>query len=444
MSVTHSTQQGSFGCGNAFFMRGFAAVLALLVLVTSSQPASAQTNPLPGSNTAFNIEAATRAYLDRLTPEKKQRSDAYFEGGYWLQLWNFLYGIGVAAVLLNTRLSARMRDLSARITRFKTLHTVAYWAQYAVVTAALMFPLTVYEGFFREHQYGMSNQSFGGWLGDFVKGLMVGIVLGSVALIPIFALVRRRTERWHIYVSLVLIAFMALVVVVAPVFIAPIFNKYTLLADANVRDPILRLARANGIPATEVYQMDASRQTKRISANVSGAFGTTRITLNDNLLNRSTQASIEAVMGHEMGHYVLNHVYKMLVVLSVLIVLFMSALRWSLDRLLARFGEKWGISGPGDLAVLPLALGLISAFSLVATPVTNTLIRTQEVEADVFGLNAAREPDGFAEAALQLSEYRKMEPGTIEEFIFFDHPSGATRIRTAMRWKAENLPLGRE
>jgi STE24 endopeptidase len=439
MSLKHSIRQGPFDIWNNSLARVLLGVLALLILSSSYPPALAQARSLSESNTAFNVEAATRAYLDRLTPEKKQRSDAYFEGGYWLQLWEFLYGIGVAVMLLNTRISARMRDLAGRVTRFKALHTIAYWFQYLLVTSALTFPLTIYEGFFREHQYGMSNQSFGGWLGDFLKGLMVALVLSSIALIPIFALVRRRGERWHIYASAVMVAFMAVVIVIAPVFIAPIFNRYTLLTDAKVRDPILRLARANGIPATEVYQMDASRQSKRISANVSGAFGTTRLTLNDNLLNRSSLASIEAVMGHEMGHYVLNHVYKMLVFMSVLVVLIMSALRWSLDHLLARFGARWGISGPGDLAVLPLAVALISACSLVATPITNTLVRTQEIEADVFGLNAAREPDGFAEAALQLSEYRKMEPSPIEEFIFFDHPSGATRIRTAMRWKAENL-----
>ena len=444
MPVNHSIRQGSYGDWNISVARVLAAALALLVLVANSQPASSQARSLSESNTAFSVETATKAYLDRLTPEKKRRSDAYFEGGYWLQLWEFLYGIGVAVLLLNTRLSVRMRDLAVRVTRFKMLQTAAYWVQYLLVTSVLTFPLAVYEGLIREHQYGMSNQSFGGWLGDVLKGLMVAMVLGSIALIPIFALVRRQRERWHIYASMVMVGFMALTIVIAPVFIAPIFNKYTLLTDPKVRDPILRLARANGIPATEVYQMDASRQTKRISANVSGAFGTTRITLNDNLLNRCSRASIEAVMGHEMGHYVLNHVYKMLVVLSVLLVVMMSALRWSLDRLLARFGAQWGITGPGDLAVLPLAAALISAFSLVATPITNTLVRTQEIEADVFGLNAAREPDGFAEAALQLSEYRKMEPGPIEEFIFFDHPSGATRIRTAMRWKAENLSLGRD
>ena len=190
--------------------------------------------------------------------------------------------------------------------------------------------------------------------------------------------------------------------------------------------------------------MDASRQTKRISANVSGALGTTRVTLNDNLLNRCTLPEIEAVMGHEMGHYVLNHVYKMLGFLAVMVVLMMAGLRWSLDRLLAGFGARWGILGPGDPAVLPLALALVSAFGFLFTPVMNTLVRTQEIEADVFGLNAARQPDGFAECALKLSEYRKMEPGPIEEFIFYDHPSGATRIRTAMRWKAENLSTAHE
>jgi STE24 endopeptidase len=422
-------------------VRKFCASCAALILCLISNVLIAQTvsPPAVSGAVAFNVETATRAYLDKLPPEKKQRSDAYFEGGYWLQLWGFLYGLGIAAILLTTKLSAKMRDAAQRVTRFKFLHTVAYWTQYLVVTGLLAFPLTVYEGFFREHQYGMSNQTFGGWFWDLLKGLMVSVVMGGLLLAAIMAFVRRQPQRWHVIASIVMVAFACLAIMIGPVFIAPLFNKYTVLADAKVRDPILRLARANGIPATEVFEMDASRQTKRISANVSGAFGTTRITLNDNLLARCTPAAIEAVMGHEMGHYVLNHIYKMLITLCVIIVVMMTVLRWSLDRMLARFGARWDINGTADLAALPLALALLSACSFVATPLFNTMIRTQEQEADVFGLNAARQPDGFAEAALQLSEYRKMEPGPMEEFIFYDHPSGATRIRTAMRWKAEHL-----
>jgi STE24 endopeptidase len=199
------------------------------------------------------------------------------------------------------------------------------------------------------------------------------------------------------------------------------------------------MARANGIPAREVYEMDASRQTTRISANVSGFANTMRITLNDNLLRRGSPEEILAVTGHEMGHYVLNHIYKDLEFLLIVSVLGFAWLRWSLDWCLARWGERWNVRGIGDPAVLPLVALLGSIFLFVLTPVLNTQTRTDEHEADMYGINASRQPDGFAQAAIHLGEYRKMKPGPVEEWIFFDHPSGYHRILDAMRWKGENL-----
>jgi STE24 endopeptidase len=204
--------------------------------------------------------------------------------------------------------------------------------------------------------------------------------------------------------------------------------------------PILRLARQNGIDAKDVWEIDASKQSKRISANVSGALGTERITLNDNLLNRASLEEIEAVMGHEMGHYVLNHVYKGLIEVGILIVIGFAIVAWLFERLRARYERSWKVRGIADPAGLPLVALLFSAYFFVITPVLNTIVRTQEYEADVFGLNTARQPDGFAQIAIKLSEYRKLDPGAWEERIFYDHPSGRTRIYTAMRWKAENLP----
>jgi len=256
----------------------------------------------------------------------------------------------------------------------------------------------------------------------------------------LMGVVRGLRNSWHIWGAAVALAFVVLEVVVAPVFIAPLFNKYTLLSDPKVLTPILRLAHANGIETDKVYQMDASRQTTRISANVSGLLGTMRITLNDNLLNRCSLPEIEAVMAHEMGHYVLNHLYKLVVFLGIVIGVGFALVRWAANLLLARFGPRWRISDIGDIAVLPLASLLISCYFFLLTPVFNTATRTQEMEADVFGLNAARQPDGFAQVSLKLADYRKIEPGPLEEFLFYDHLSGATRIRTAMRWKAENLP----
>ena len=199
------------------------------------------------------------------------------------------------------------------------------------------------------------------------------------------------------------------------------------------------MARANDIPAENVYKFDASKQTKRISANVSGFASTTRISLNDNLLNRCTPAEIKAVMGHEMGHYVLNHVYKGVIEFGVLIFIVFALLNWSLNKLIATRGANWGIESISDVAGLPLVVVLIGVIFFFATPVTNTMIRTQEMEADQFGLNAAREPDAEAHVDMLLSEYRKVDPGKWEEIFFFDHPSGRVRIETAMKWKAEHL-----
>ncbi len=402
-------------------------------------PAAAGGNAAP-AQPAFDVKAATDAYLAKVPPDKKARSDAYFEGGYWLMLWDFLYGAAVMLLLLFTRLSARMRDQAERLTPRRPLQTMLYFGQFFVLVAILNFPLNVYEGYFREHQYGLATQNFGGWMRDQLVGSAVGLVLGSVLVTALFGIVRRLGRTWWVWGAVVTILFLAFTVMIGPVYIRPLFNTYKKLEDPRIKDPILSLARANGIPATDVYEMDASRQTTRISANVSGFLGTERITLNDNLLKRCSPEEIQAVMGHEMGHYVLNHGYKLLLFFGVILVIAFACVNGGLNWTLARWGERWGIRDLTDVAVLPLAMLLLSMFFFVLTPVGNSFVRTVEYEADIFGLNAAQQPDGFAEASLKLADYRKLDPGPLEEFIFYDHPSGRVRITSAMRWKAEHLP----
>ena len=289
------------------------------------------------------------AYLARIPADKRARSDAYFEGGYWLQLWDFLSLVAVMWILLRFRWSAWMRDVAERVTRFKPLQTALYWMQFALVVAVMTFPLTVYEGFFREHKYGLSNQSFGQWMRDQVVGLAVTLVLGAILLAILFGLVRRVGKNWWVWGSVVSLIFIAFVVLIAPVFILPLFNTYSKLEDPHIKEPILSLARANGIPATDVYVVDASRQSDRVSANVSGFAGTLRITLNDNLLKRCSLPGIESTMGHEMGHYVLNHVFKGLVLDGVVMVIMFALLNWG-STPGWRAGEKVG--GSGGLPIL--------------------------------------------------------------------------------------------
>src|SRR5438034_1231903 len=280
--------------------------------VQSAMPTKLTTPPEAQPSAHFDVEAATNAYLAEMPPAARARSDAYFEGGYWLLL---------------------------------------------------------------------------------------------------FGVVRRLPRTWWLWGSLVTFLFLIFVILIGPVYILPLFNKVTPLNDPALTQRILRLARANGIPARDVFMMDASKQTTRMSANVSGFGNTMRITLNDNLLRRGSPEEIEAVMGHEMGHYVLNHVYKGLLFFLVLIVTWFAALFYSLQWALNRWGARWQIRGVGDTAVLPLVLLITSIFFFVLTPVLNTYVRTQEAEADIYGINASRQPDGFAQAAIHLGEYRKMSPG---------------------------------
>ena len=404
--------------------------------LATSAPAAASSSQ--SSSPAFDINAAVEAYLAKMPPARRARSNAYFEGGHWLLLWDFLTSAFVMWLLLRFRWSVRMRDLAERITRFRPLQTAIYWVQFIVVTSVLTFPMTVYESYFREHKYDLLNQTFGPWLRDQLIGLAVSVVLGAILIVPLFGLVRRMGKSAWVWGAVLTIVFFAFVSLIAPVYISPLFNKYTTLEDSRIKDPILSMARANGIPATNVYEFDASQQSNRVSANVSGFASTLRISLNDNLLKRCTLPEIETTMGHEMGHYVMNHEYKGLVMIGVVIVIGFAFLHWGINFALARWGEGWGIRGITDVAILPLAVIVFSIYFLLMTPVTNTITRSMEFEADMYGLNAARQPDGEANVDMLLGEYRKLDPSPLEELIFFDHPSGRTRITAAMRWKAEH------
>ena len=432
-------------------MRATATSLLLFVLLFAFS-AAAQTAPAalpdltkvpPAAQPSdhFDVDAATDAYLALMPASAKARSDAYFEGGYWLILWDFLLGAVIALLLLNLGWSSAMRNLAERITRWKWLQTFIYWVEYLLLTSVLGFPMAVYEGYFREWKYGLATQTFGPWMMDQVKGLGVGVVMGGILTVLLFGVVRKLPRTWWIWGAVVTMLFMVFAVMIGPVYLQPIFNKVTRLDDPKVTRPILAMAQANGIPAKDVWEIDASRQTTRMSANVSGFGSTMRITMNDNLLRRGSQEEIEAVMGHEMGHYVLNHIPKDIQFFLIVVVVAFAYLRWSLDWCLQRWGAKWGIRGVSDPAVLPLVVLLVSIFFFVLTPFMNTHVRTAEAEADMFGVNASRQPDGFAQAAIHLGEYRKMKPTPLEEWFFFDHPSGYNRIHRAMQWKAENLQL---
>jgi len=387
----------------------------------------------------FDVERATAAWLATLSPEQRTLSDAYFEGGYWLRLWNLLYALAVLAFILLSGLSQRARDLAERIGKQPLLSVALYAAFFIAATFILGLPLSLYAGFVREHEYGLSNLSLSGWFGRQLTGLAVTLLVGSVVISLFYAGLRRAGARWWAWATGGAFLFSLFVDAMYPVFVAPLFNDYKPLPDGPTRDAVLSLARANEIPTGHLEWFDASRQTTRVSANVSGMFGVMRISLNDNLLNKTSLPEIKAVLGHEMGHYVLNHLYKLTAYLSVLYGIAFAVVNIGLERSLSRWGSRLGLRGRADPAALPLLAGIFSVAWFLLTPMTNTVVRTTEAEADAFGLNASREPQGFAMSAMRLSTYRKLSPGPVEEFLFYDHPSGYDRVHRSMIWLKENM-----
>jgi STE24 endopeptidase len=435
---------------------GAALLLAMLSAPVAAQPdasalpqlpphaaptARIQTGTLPVMDTtpAFDPDKATAKYLSKVSGAARARSDEYFEGGYWLQLLDLFYALGVAGLLLWTGLSARIQDWAQARTNSRSYQVMLYVAAYVPFTVAATFPLSLYEGFFREHAYGLSNQTFWQWMGDFGIQSGLSFAAGIVFLPILYAAIRRARETWWIWGAGLAILFQVFVIVIWPQLIAPLFNHYSPLPDSPLKAKIMSLARANDVPVDNVWLVDASRQSNRISANVSGFLGTARISLNDNLLKQGTPDEVLAVLGHEMGHYVLGHVTRILLLLGLVILAGFAFVHWGFWLACEAFGGQWQVRSVSEVAGLPLLAAFGALFLFLATPATNSITRVVEYQADLFGLNAVRKPDAFASVMLKLSTYRKLEPSRWEEMIFYDHPSGRTRIAAAMRWKKEHI-----
>jgi STE24 endopeptidase len=387
----------------------------------------------------FDVEQASRAYIDTLTGDALEKSNSYFEGGYWLIFWGAVVGFLVDFLILQSRFSKRFRDWAERVTTRKWLQPGLFALPYTIAGFFLALPWSIYTDFFREKQYDLMSQSFGAWISEQMIGIVISLIIFPLLLMAIFAVIRRAPKTWWIWGTGIISIFLFIGMLLGPVFISPLFNEYKEMEAGPMRDRIVAMAAEYDIPADHIYVFDQSKQHKRISANVSGVGPTIRISLNDNLLERTDPEEVAAVMGHELGHYVLGHTWRSILVLASIMAIGLFIVAKLAPRLIAKHGARWGVRNLSDPAAIPLLSIILTVYFFAATPALNSLIRVNESDADLFGLNSAKEPDGFAKVAMRLSEYRKIEPGAIEEMLFFDHPSGATRVRMAMQWKADNV-----
>jgi STE24 endopeptidase len=411
---------------------------ALAAALALAEPAFAQetAQALP-----FDPDEATRQWLATMGPEATARSNSYFEGGYWIQFANAGLSIAIGMLMMILGVAKGVRSWLEKTVKFYFLVALGMAFVYSLIGNLLTFPFTYYVGFVREHEFGLATQTFGAWFVEYLQGAAIGLVVGSLAIALLYLIIRATKRTWWIWGTAASIGFLLFIGMLAPVYIAPIFNTYTPMQEGALRTDILHMAQANGVPANDVLVFDVSRQSNRVTANVSGFADTTRISLSDTLIERASPNGVREVMGHEIGHYVLDHTTSITAMFAILIAVVFALANVMFNWLTK--GERWGVRDIADPAGMPLLFSIMGLLFALATPIQNNIIRYHEHQADIFGLNASREPDGFAETALLLSEYRKMEPSPLELWFFYDHPSGYQRIHMAMQWKAHEMAAGR-
>jgi Zn-dependent protease with chaperone function len=363
-------------------------------------------------------------------PEPSEKALAYQRGGNILWLVGNIWGLFVLAMFLLTGFSAPLRDLAQRIGRKWFFVVGVYVILFSLVTFVIDLPLSYYEDFVREHAYGLSNQTFGKWFGDAVKGLLVGCVAGFLFVWIPYLLLKKSPRRWWLYTGLAAVPFLFLLILVNPIWIDPLFNKFGPMNDRKLEASILQLAERAGIAGSRVFEVDKSTDTNAVNAYVTGFGNTKRIVLWDTIIAKLTAPQLLFVMGHEMGHYVLGHVWKLIAFFSILIIATLFAIHRTADWMIQRYRHRFGFDRLSDIASFPLVAFLFNAYFLIVTPVALTFTRHIEHEADRFGLEITR--DNYAGATafvrLQSENLGVPRPALLVKLWRASHPTLGDRI----------------
>ena len=388
--------------------------------------------------TSFDPAAATDAYLAALPPEGHLKAIHYTQGGHWVLLWGWLVGVVVAFLILRSGVLYRLRKRIDGTRRRPLAASAAVAAAFLALDWLLSLPWSVYADWWRQKQYGLSNQSFPAWLGEAALSQLISIVGLTVFLVVLYALIRRAPRSWWAWATGVTVVFIVFVLLIAPIAIEPLFNTFTPAPPGPVRDEVVALAQKAHVPSGKIYIYNGSKQSNRYTANVAGLFGSARVAMSDVMFQKGADlAEVRGVVGHEMGHYARAHVIwgALWAGIEALLAFVLIQLLFPWLAALLR-ADAAGVADPAGLPVLAI---IFATFQLVITPLDNTVTRLQEADADHFSLVVANEPDGLSKALVKTIEYRADSPSAIEEFIFYDHPSVRRRVRTAMDWKAAHM-----
>jgi Zn-dependent protease with chaperone function len=348
---------------------------------------------------------------------------------------DFLYFISVPLewliylFVLGFGLSRWFRSVSSGVTKFSAVHTALFVLLLSFASWVLTFPLKYYS-FTVSKNYHISVQSFHSWMRDGLMDFWISWLLTSLMVIVMFWLIRKNEKRWWLYAWMLSIPFTVFMYFIQPVVIDPLYNTFYPLQDKDLKEKILTMADKADIPAENVYEVDMSKKTNALNAYVNGIGSNLRIVLWDTTLNKLTDSQVLFVMAHEMGHYVMNHLYWNLISSVILSFLGLWIGNMLYRKWVEKYGGSWGIKGVGDLAALPVLLLIFSMLSFAVSPVENAVSRKAERDADQYAIEMTKNPKAAVGAFQELAtvSLSEVNPPKIVKWFLYGHPTMLERI----------------
>ena len=363
-------------------------------------------------------------------PEATEQAMRYYRSGNVLWFLGQLWSLGVPLLFLVSGFTGKLSAFSERWGKKWYFTIVIYLVLFILLFTLLNFPLDFYAGFIREHAYGLSAQSFGRWIGNYGKSVMVTIISAAAFVWIFYWLLKKSPRRWWLYGAFVSIAISFFMMLIQPIWIDPLFNKFGPMKDKGLEKEILGLAARAGIDHGRVFEVDMSQDTNTVNAYVIGFGSTNRIVLWDTTMQQMKPDEILFVMGHEMGHYVLHHLWWSLAYFSALALITFYLIYRSSNYLMKRYSKRFRFKQLSNIASVPLFLLLVSIFTLLTDPLSNAISRSMEHEADRFGLEITENNEAAAEAfiVLQQTNLANPRPGLLYKIWRSSHPPLGERI----------------
>jgi STE24 endopeptidase len=323
-------------------------------------------------------------------PEYSEKAKAYNDrkNAWWA--FNTFFSLLIPFLFLQTKASAKIRDFSQKFGNRWYFTLAIYFTIFTLANFLIFAPLYYYRYYLLEHDFGFSNQSFFGWLTEYSIKQTVTFILGCLFLWVPYLLLRKSPKRWWLYTSFLMVPFMALVLLVFPIYVLPLLDNFSEMKNKDLEAKVFQLANRAGIEGTRIYEVEKSDDTKSMDAYMAGIFNTKRIVLSDNIIKGMNEDELLFVTGHEMAHYVLGHSARKVIILPLMFFVSLFLIYKTSTYLTKRFGKKWGISELSDPAAMPL-LSLVLGMSIfILNPFFLWDSRNQEHEAQRFALELTR------------------------------------------------------